>query len=104
MPLFSKPPQVQIGLNGAHNSFPHIRLTSTFVCPEGKSEELVAAAKRVAEDFVTDFSGESFKLEKYSSPNFLGLFVGKKEEILLRSFAQDLVQAFGELGMLRTSR
>jgi len=30
------------------------------------------------------------KLEKYISPNFVALFVGKNEEILLRSFVQEL--------------
>ena len=34
--------------------------------------------------------------EKYVSPNFLGLFVGKKEENLLRSFTQALADEVRE--------
>lgn len=90
---------IQIGWNGAHNSFPHITLTSSFPCPDEQVEVLLEKVKKVCGDFQQDFDSGSFKLEKYVSPNFFGLFVGKKEEILLRSFSQELSQAFQSVGI-----
>ena len=33
--------RTQVGWNGAHNSFPHVTLTSPFVCPDGDVEALL---------------------------------------------------------------
>ena len=87
--------KVQIGWNGAHNSFPHITLISPFKCSNSSVENLLRSLGKTCSDFHQDFSQQSLKLEKYQSPNFLGLFVGKKDEILLRSFAHELSHSFG---------
>lgn len=89
--------KIQIGWNGVHNSFPHITLTSTFSCADDKAEKLLDVAKRVGLHFREDFAHDKFNLEKYVSPNFLGLFVGKREEILLRSLSQELSEALASL-------
>ncbi|TRY69578.1 hypothetical protein TCAL_08627 [Tigriopus californicus] len=89
--------KIQIGWNGVHNSFPHITLTSTFTCADHEAEKLLDVAKSMAGHFRDDWAHDRFNLEKYVSPNFLGLFVGKREEILLRSLSQELCQALAHL-------
>ena len=54
-------------------------------------ETLLRSVKGVADNFAREFANHGhLKLEKYISPNFVALFVGKNEEILLRSFVQEL--------------
>lgn len=91
--------RTQVGWNGAHNSFPHITLTSAFPCGDGDVDDVVAAVRRVAADFARDFERLPVRLEKYLSPNFLGMFVGKEEESLLRALAQQLTQCLVKLGV-----
>ena len=87
----------QIGWNGAHNSFPHITLVAGLAVPDEKVEEFVTIAKRVWNQFHPDLVGLSeMTFEKYVSPNFLGFFVGKNEEIILRSFVQALADEVRE--------
>ncbi len=87
--------RTQIGWNGAHNKLPHISLCQPFACHDRDLEALMAAVAKVAEQFRQDFVGQPLKLERYHSANFLGLFVGKKEEILLRSLCQALAEHTG---------
>ena len=87
--------RTQIGWNGAHQSFPHISLCSPFACPDAHVQNLLIAVAKVASDFGQDFKGEQLRLERYQSANFLGFFLGKKEEILLRSFCQSLSEEVG---------
>jgi hypothetical protein len=48
--------------------------------------------------FCREFANHGhLKLEKYVSPNFVALFVGKNEEILLRSFVQELSDSLSDL-------
>ena len=39
------------------------------------------------------------RLEKYLSPNFFGLFVGKREEAALRALAADLTRRLVKIGI-----
>ena len=81
----------QIGFNSAHNSFPHITLFSGVSVTDCDVEALLRSVKMVADNFAREFANHGhLKLEKYISPNFVALFVGKNEEILLRSFVQEL--------------
>ena len=81
----------QIGFNSAHNSFPHITLFSGMAVVDCEVETLLRSVKDVADNFAREFANHGhLKLEKYISPNFVALFVGKNEEILLRSFVQEL--------------
>eukprot|EP00095_Tigriopus_kingsejongensis_P011256 maker-scaffold708_size108518-snap-gene-0.14 protein:Tk11256 transcript:maker-scaffold708_size108518-snap-gene-0.14-mRNA-1 annotation:"protein ubash3a homolog isoform x2" len=91
--------KIQIGWNGVHSSFPHMTLTSTFHCPDSQAEELIDIGRKVGLQFQEDFTNDAFNMEKYVSPNFLGLFVGKREEILLRSLSQELSQRVGSTGV-----
>jgi ubiquitin-associated SH3 domain-containing protein len=81
----------QIGWNGAHNSNPHITLVAGLAVPDEKVDEFVNIVKTIYGQFHADLITLSeMTFEKYVSPNFLGFFVGKNEEILLRSFVQAL--------------
>jgi hypothetical protein len=81
----------QIGFNSAHNSFPHITLFSGMTVADADVDSLLRSVKMVADNFAREFANHGhLKLEKYVSPNFVALFVGKNEEILLRSFVQEL--------------
>ena len=81
----------QIGWNGAHNSNPHITLVAGLAVPDEKVDDFVDIVGRVWQQFQPDLKNLSeFTFEKYVSPNFLGFFVGKHEEIILRSFVQAL--------------
>ena len=87
----------QIGWNGAHNSHPHITLVAGLAVPDDKVDNFVDIVKRIWHQFHPDLKNLSeIAFEKYESPNFLGFFVGKKEEILLRSFAQALADEVRE--------
>ncbi len=61
---------------------------------DGDVEILLGSVKMVADNFAREFANHGhLKLEKYISPNFVALFVGKNEEILLRSFVQELTES-----------
>ena len=87
----------QIGWNGAHNSHPHVTLVAGLAVPDDKVDSFVDIVKRIWHQFHPDLKNLSeITFEKYVSPNFLGLFVGKKEENLLRSFTQALADEVRE--------
>ncbi len=92
----------QVGWNGAHNaSPPHVRLTSPFPCADASVPALRRAMDKVAADFAQDFREEPLKLERFSAPNFLGLVLGKREEILLRSLCHALTEEAGTAAGVR---
>ena len=97
--------QTQIGWNGAHNCPAHVTLVSGMVVPDAQVPQLVSAVKKVVDDFARDLAvlssskGNGISLEKYASPNYLGLFVGKNEEILLGSFVGALSAELSSLGI-----
>ena len=75
----------QIGWNGAHNSHPHVTLVAGLAVPADKAANFVDIVKQIWHKFHPDLKKLSeITFEKYESPNFLGYFVGKEEEILLR--------------------
>ena len=75
----------QIGWNGAHNSHPHVTLVAGLAVPDDKVDNFVDIVKQIWHKFHPDLKKLSeITFEKYESPNFLGYFVGKEEEILLR--------------------
>ena len=39
--------QIKMGWNGAHNSFPHITLSSSFACPDSLAPQLMEAITKV---------------------------------------------------------
>ncbi len=92
----------QIGWNGAHNLYPHITLVAGLAVPDEKVEQFVNIVQRTChQKFGADLATLSeMSFEKYVSPNFLGFFVGKNEEILLRSLVQALAEEVRtELGL-----
>jgi ubiquitin-associated and SH3 domain-containing protein len=94
--IFWQKSRLKFGWNGAHNSFPHITLTSSFKCPDAKVEALVRAVCRVGEHVTGDLmTSSSLRLERYASPNFFGLFVAKEHEALLKRLSADLCQELG---------
>ena len=87
----------QIVWNGAHNSSPHITLVAGLAVPDEKVEKFVDIVKGIWHQFQPDLKNLSeINLERYESPNFLGFFVGKTEEIILRSFVQALADQVKE--------
>jgi len=90
--------RTQVGWNGAHNSFPHITLTHTFSCGDTEVDDVVDAVRRVAAEHAHEFQ-TPLRLEKYLSPNFFGLFVGKREESALRALAADLTRRLVKIGV-----
>ena len=54
---------------------------------------------QVSEHFKEDLSTVCFQLEKYMSPNFLGLFVDKDQEGLLKRLAQELCKEIRKVGV-----
>ena len=60
-------------------------------------EKFVDIVKGIWHQFQPDLKNLSeINLERYESPNFLGFFVGKTEEIILRSFVQALADQVKE--------
>jgi ubiquitin-associated SH3 domain-containing protein len=94
--IFWQKSRLKFGWNGAHNSFPHITLTSSFKCPDTEVETLHQIISRVCDAFREEeiLRGEtrSLRLERYMSPNFFGLFVEKEKEALLRRLSSELCQ------------
>lgn len=89
--IFWDASMTQIGWNGAHNSHPHITLVAGLAVPDEKVDEFVQIVRKIWLQFQPDLKNLSeITFEKYVSPNFLGFFVGKNEEITLRSFVQAL--------------
>ena len=85
--------RTQIGWNRAHNSPPHITVFPGTGClglkvTDKAVDTFVRTVIRIVSEFSRDFAAlGGLELEKYASPNYVGLFVGKNQEILLRSLA-----------------
>jgi 2'-5' RNA ligase len=80
---------------------PHITLSSSFTCPDARVEELVTDVTDVADNFLQEFRSRRLHLEKYVSPNYLGLFAAQKDESLLRSLSHNLACAATETSNAR---
>eukprot|EP00088_Acartia_fossae_P057739 TRINITY_DN6738_c0_g1_i1.p1 TRINITY_DN6738_c0_g1~~TRINITY_DN6738_c0_g1_i1.p1 ORF type:complete len:713 (-),score=118.88 TRINITY_DN6738_c0_g1_i1:256-2394(-) len=97
--LFWEKSRHLMGWNGAHNSFPHITLSSSFSCAHPQVEQLVATISKVTSKIQEDLSKTKLNLERYMSPNFFGLFVKKEHESILKQLSIDLCQEIRNLGL-----
>jgi len=97
--LFWQKSKYKMGWNGAHNSFPHITLTSSFKCPDAEVLGLMQAVSQVSGHFMDDISSTKLLLERYMSPNFFGLFVEKDQEALLKRLTQELCKDIRKLAV-----
>lgn len=97
--LFWQKSKHKMGWNGAHNSFPHITLTSSFKCPDADVTNLMETVTQVSQHFMEDISATKLLLERYMSPNFFGLFVEKDQEGLLKRLTQELCKEIRKLGI-----
>ena len=97
--LFWQKSKYKVGWNGAHNSFPHITLSSSFKCPDSEVHQLSQTVKQVSENFRDEMYSAKFQLERYMSPNFFGLFVEKEQEVLLKKLTQELCKEIRKFGL-----
>ena len=117
--LFWQKSKYKMGWNGAHNSFPHITLSSSFKCPDSEVEALQQLVSQTSQHFAEEIANTKVslkippvsctvqhltwtlqvQLERYMSPNFFGLFVEKEQEALLKRLTQDLCKEARKLGI-----
>eukprot|EP00096_Caligus_rogercresseyi_P011156 TRINITY_DN4303_c0_g1_i2.p1 TRINITY_DN4303_c0_g1~~TRINITY_DN4303_c0_g1_i2.p1 ORF type:complete len:617 (+),score=228.65 TRINITY_DN4303_c0_g1_i2:78-1928(+) len=82
--------RTQIGRNGIHDSFPHVTLFQPFPVPFNKVLGLRSSLEKARVLSQPPDEKEPWKFEKYTSHNFMGLFFGKQEEVLLRTWVNEL--------------
>ncbi|CAM9765572.1 unnamed protein product [Lampetra fluviatilis] len=80
--------RAQCGKNKAHNVFPHVTLCQFFTCEDENAEGLCRGLKGVVETWRPRFP-TPLRLEHFSTPNFLGLFVQDGDAEILREFAAE---------------
>ena len=97
--LFWQKSKYKVGWNGAHNSFPHITLSSSFKCPDSEVQELSQTVRQVSANFREEMHNTKLQLERYMSPNFFGLFVEKDQEALLKKVTQELCKDLRKFGL-----
>jgi len=97
--LFWQKSKYKVGWNGAHNSFPHITLSSSFKCPDSEVQELSQTVRQLSEHFREEMYSAKLQLERYMSPNFFGLFLEKDQESLLKKLTQDLCKDIRKSGL-----
>lgn len=73
------------GWNGAHNFMPHITLVSFFKASDENAPKLMKSLRHVTT------KSSALKLELYTSPNFMGFFVGEEDASYLKSIAMQFV-------------
>ncbi|XP_045594027.1 ecdysteroid-phosphate phosphatase isoform X2 [Procambarus clarkii] len=74
------------GWNGAHNLVPHITLCSFFKSGDENCEALVSALKDVVHSIMPSLPS-SLTLDKYISPNYMGLFLNDQQADVLKKLA-----------------
>ncbi|XP_042237584.1 protein UBASH3A homolog isoform X1 [Homarus americanus] len=79
------------GWNGAHNLVPHITLCSFFKSGDENCEGLVAALKEVVHSIMPSLPS-SLTLDKYISPNYMGLFLNDQQADILKKLAVTYVK------------
>ncbi|XP_050735771.1 protein UBASH3A homolog isoform X3 [Eriocheir sinensis] len=84
------------GWNGAHNLVPHITLCSFFKSGDENCEALVSILKEVVHDLLPSFP-TSLTLDKYISPNYMGLFLTEHQEEFLKKLAVSYVKEASHL-------
>ena len=113
--LFWQKSKYKVGWNGAHNSFPHITLSSSFKCADCDVLELMHNVNQVgsglhliesyfshyqvSSTYHEEMSTTKLQLERYMSPNFFGLFVEKDQESLLKRLTQDVCKEIRKFGL-----
>jgi len=97
--LFWQKSKFKLGWNGAHNSFPHITLTSSFKCQDSEVMNLLQCVSQVSEHFAKEMDLSKLMLEPYMSPNFFGLFLEKEQELLFKNLTQELCKEIRKLGI-----
>ncbi|XP_068206020.1 ecdysteroid-phosphate phosphatase isoform X2 [Palaemon carinicauda] len=84
------------GWNGAHNLVPHITLCSFFKSNDENCELLVSALKEVVHSIMTALPS-SLTLDKYISPNYMGLFLNDHQADILKKLAVTYVKEVAHL-------
>ncbi|XP_066944432.1 ecdysteroid-phosphate phosphatase isoform X5 [Macrobrachium rosenbergii] len=84
------------GWNGAHNLVPHITLCSFFKSNDENCEVLVSALKEVVHSIMPALPS-SLTLDKYISPNYMGLFLNDQQADILKKLAVTYVKEVAHL-------
>ncbi|XP_047498667.1 protein UBASH3A homolog isoform X3 [Penaeus chinensis] len=79
------------GWNGAHNLVPHITLCSFFKSGDENCEALVASLKEVVRSVIPALPS-TLTLDKYISPNYMGLFLNDQQADILKKLAVTYVK------------
>ncbi|XP_055627724.1 ecdysteroid-phosphate phosphatase isoform X2 [Toxorhynchites rutilus septentrionalis] len=79
------------GWNGAHNFMPHITLVSFFKAPDECAPQLSKALKELM-NLPGAHVDRPITLEPYTSPNFMGFFVGEDDANYLKRLALQYVK------------
>ncbi|KAK7083298.1 Ubiquitin-associated and SH3 domain-containing protein B [Halocaridina rubra] len=84
------------GWNGAHNLVPHITLCSFFKSGDENCEVLVSALKEVVHNIMSALPS-ALTLDKYISPNYMGLFLNDQQADILKKLAVTFVKEVAHL-------
>ncbi|XP_071547942.1 ecdysteroid-phosphate phosphatase isoform X6 [Panulirus ornatus] len=84
------------GWNGAHNLVPHITMCSFFKSGDENCEALVSALKDVVHSILPSLPS-SLTLDKYISPNYMGLFLNDQQAEILKKLAVAYVKEVAHL-------
>ncbi|XP_076032213.1 ecdysteroid phosphate phosphatase isoform X2 [Oratosquilla oratoria] len=89
------------GWNGAHNLVPHVTLCSFFKAGDESCESIVAGLSKVVGHMMTSVDlQEPLSLEKYISPNFMGLFLNDSQAEVFKKLAVAFVKEIANLLVL----